>query len=87
MNETKSYNVVNKLIRSNIEITKVDNEGKLLEGVEFTIYDSNDKEVAKVVTDAQGKEKYENLPYGKYYFKETKNLEGYVKTVQNTILT
>lgn len=79
MNETKSYNVVNKLIRSNIEITKVDNEGKLLEGVEFTIYDSNDKEVAKVVTDAQGKAKYENLPYGKYYFKETKNLEGYVK--------
>ncbi|MEB4827766.1 SpaA isopeptide-forming pilin-related protein, partial [Bacillus thuringiensis] len=79
LNETKSYNVVNKLIRSNIEITKVDNEGKLLEGVEFTIYDSNDKEVAKVVTDAQGKAKYENLPYGKYYFKETKNLEGYVK--------
>ncbi|MGF2716609.1 SpaA isopeptide-forming pilin-related protein, partial [Bacillus cereus] len=79
LNETKSYTVVNKLIRSNIEITKVDNEGKLLEGVEFTIYDSNDKEVAKVVTDAQGKAKYDNLPYGKYYFKETKNLEGYVE--------
>lgn len=82
LNDTKQFTVTNKLIRSNIQITKVDDETKPLKGVEFTIYDSKDKEIAKVVTDEKGFAEYKNLPYGSYYFKETKNLEGYVKNAK-----
>ncbi|MEH6891188.1 SpaA isopeptide-forming pilin-related protein [Bacillus sp. JJ864] len=77
-NKGVDYEVINKLIKGNIQITKVDDSKKPLKGVEFTVYNSKDKEVTKVVTDKEGKASVKDLPYGKYYFKETKTPTGHV---------
>ncbi|PGT50410.1 TQXA domain-containing protein, partial [Bacillus cereus] len=61
-----------------IEITKVDENKKTLEGVEFTVFTKDDREIAKVKTDKNGVAKIDNLLYNDYYFKETKSLPGYV---------
>ncbi|WP_394867538.1 prealbumin-like fold domain-containing protein, partial [Paraclostridium bifermentans] len=44
---------------------------------EFTIFDSNKKEVLKGVTNKEGKIVFDNLEYGNYYYQETKAPEGY----------
>ncbi|PIE92746.1 hypothetical protein CO726_24575 [Bacillus fungorum] len=76
--KTLKFDVTNKLIKGSIEIHKVNEANQPLEGVEFTVYDQNNKEIKKVVTDKEGKAKVDNLLYGKYYFKESKTIEGYV---------
>ncbi|WP_242293102.1 SpaA isopeptide-forming pilin-related protein, partial [Bacillus cereus group sp. BfR-BA-01441] len=76
--QTLKFDVTNKLIKGSIEITKVNEENQPLQGVEFTVYDQNNKKIKTVVTDKDGKAKVDNLIFGKYYFKETKTIEGYV---------
>nr|WP_242069878.1 VaFE repeat-containing surface-anchored protein [Bacillus cereus] len=61
-----------------IEITKLDENKKTLEGVEFTIFTKDDKEITKVQTDKNGVAKVDNLSLDDYHFKETKSLPGYV---------
>ena len=69
--------ILNDIKKGNLIITKVDSEGNKLSGVEFIIY-AEDKTtvIYKGVTNAKGIIDLE-LPYGKYYYQETKALEGY----------
>lgn len=68
-----------------IEITKTgDTIGNLnsdsvpLESAEYTIFDSEGKEVDVLTTDSEGHATSINLPFGEYTFKETVAPEGYV---------
>lgn len=79
-NEVIKKIVENYKIKGNLEITKIDSESKdPLKGVEFTVFDKNNKEVSKLTTNDEGKAIFSNLEYGNYYYKETKALEGYVE--------
>ncbi|WP_170075181.1 SpaA isopeptide-forming pilin-related protein [Paraclostridium dentum] len=71
--------VKNDAIKGKIEITKTDSKDskKVLANTEFTIFDSNKKEVAKAMTNKEGKVEFDNLGYGSYYYQETKAPEGY----------
>lgn len=70
-NEIKSIKFENEKIKGYVEITKVDSKTKEpLEGATFGIYDENNKEVATVTTDKNGKATSELLPIGKYFLKE-----------------
>ncbi|PGT58451.1 hypothetical protein COD86_28095 [Bacillus cereus] len=80
--------VPNKLMRGSIEVFKVDadKEDKPLAGVEFTLLDENKTPIGKPkLTDENGKVSFDNLPYGTYYLKETKTIEGY-NLKQETVL-
>ncbi|WP_242281131.1 SpaA isopeptide-forming pilin-related protein [Bacillus cereus group sp. BfR-BA-01347] len=80
LNQKQKYDVVNKLIKGKVQVTKVSDEKKPLQGVEFTIYSAKDKkEVAKMVTDKNGVAVSKELPYGEYYLLETKTVTGHVK--------
>ncbi|HDR4738250.1 TPA: Cys-Gln thioester bond-forming surface protein [Bacillus cereus] len=68
----------NVQIKGNIEIKKISDTGKILPGVEFTVFTPEGKAVTKVTTDQEGIAKVNSLPFGKYYFQETKGLEGYL---------
>lgn len=77
----------NEIKRGAVELTKVDDAGKPLKDVEFTLYhkgtdkvvvDKAGKELKDLKTDKDGKIRVDGLLYGEYYFKESKALEGYV---------
>ncbi|HDR3523589.1 SpaH/EbpB family LPXTG-anchored major pilin [Bacillus pacificus] len=77
----------NEIKRGAVELTKVDDAGKPLKDVEFTLYhkgtdkvvvDKAGKELKNLKTDKDGKIRVDGLLYGEYYFKESKALEGYV---------
>ncbi|MED0952638.1 SpaA isopeptide-forming pilin-related protein [Bacillus mobilis] len=76
--ETATIEVKNESIKGNIEIKKLSDNGKILPGVEFTVFTSEGKEITKVNTDKNGIAKVDNLKFGKYYIQETKALDGYV---------
>ena len=84
-NQVISKTATNDKIIGKIEITKKDSKDskKVLSNTEFTIFDSNKKEIKKGVTDKEGKVVFENLEYGNYYYKETKAPEGY--TIDNNM--
>lgn len=62
-----------------IVIIKKDETGeKFLEGVEFSLLDSNKNEVyTGLTTNSEGKITVKNLLPGKYYIKETRTINGY----------
>ena len=71
----------NYLSRSGVKIFKIDsNSGKKLKGVEFTLYDANDNIIGVYKTDKNGEITVDNLPYGTYYFIESKARKGYYST-------
>ncbi|GKZ08612.1 hypothetical protein ANS015_34950 [Paraclostridium bifermentans] len=74
-----SQTVTNGKIKGKLEITKTDSKDskKVLANTEFTIFDSNKKEVGKATTNKEGKVVFDNLGYGNYYYQETKAPEGY----------
>ncbi|MDC2867334.1 SpaA isopeptide-forming pilin-related protein [Bacillus sp. BP-3] len=76
--EIATVTVQNAKIKGNIEIKKLSDSGKTLPNVEFTLYTVDGKEVAKTTTNEQGIAQVKDLPYGKYYFVETKGVEGYL---------
>ena len=77
-NNTYTFSFTNKIIEGGLTISKVDGDtGSPLQGAEFKIYDSADKELSTVTTDNKGKAVVNNLSYGDYYFKETKAPTGY----------
>ena len=75
--EVVKTNMTNKKITSTLKITKVDEDEKLLSGVEFGIYDLEDNLIKEVITNDNGLIEIE-LEYGKYYFKEIATLDQYV---------
>ncbi|MCI0767283.1 thioester domain-containing protein [Bacillus sp. TL12] len=76
--EVATITVANTKVKGNIEIKKLSDSGKVLPKVEFTVYTADGKEVTKTVTNEQGIAKVENLPFNKYFFKETKGVDGYL---------
>ncbi|EDT71074.1 collagen adhesion protein [Clostridium perfringens D str. JGS1721] len=69
----------NRIIKGRVAINKYDSEFNdlKLEGAEFTIYDKNDNEVDKLITDKNGYDESIDLNYGDYTMKETKAPVGY----------
>lgn len=77
---TYTVEFINEKIKGKLKVIKTD--GKTitkLAGAEFTVYEkATNKEYTKVVTNKDGEALTGWLPYGEYYFKETKAPEGYV---------
>lgn len=72
---------INNLSKAAVQINKTDsNTGKVLKNVEFTLYNSKDEKLGVYKTDKEGKIFIDNLPYGNYYFVETKCKNGYYST-------
>ena len=69
----------NRIIKGRVAINKFDSEftDLKLKDAEFTIYDKNDNEVDKLITDENGYDESIELNYGDYYMKETKAPVGY----------
>ena len=69
----------NRIIKGRVAINKFDSEftNLKLKDAEFTIYDTNDNEVDKLITDENGYDESIDLNYGDYYMKETKAPVGY----------
>ncbi|MFZ7759983.1 SpaA isopeptide-forming pilin-related protein [Bacillus thuringiensis] len=76
--EVATITVANTKVKGNIEIKKLSDSGKTLPKVEFAVHTADGKEVTKTVTNEQGIAQVKDLPYGKYYFVETKGVEGYL---------
>ncbi|MEK4940618.1 adhesin [Bacillus pseudomycoides] len=76
--EVATITVANTKVKGNIEIKKLSDSGKVLPKVEFRVYTADGKEVSKATTNEQGIAQVKDLPYGKYYFVETKGVEGYL---------
>ncbi len=72
---------INKLAKASVKIIKTDSDtNKKLKNVEFTLYNDKDEEIGVYKTNRKGIIIVENLPYGKYYFIETKSKKGYYST-------
>ncbi|HFD2037818.1 TPA: SpaA isopeptide-forming pilin-related protein [Clostridium perfringens] len=69
----------NRIIKGRVAINKFDSEFNdlKLKDAEFTIYDTNDNEVDKLITDENGYDESIDLNYGDYYMKETKAPVGH----------
>ncbi|HDR7761515.1 TPA: Cys-Gln thioester bond-forming surface protein [Bacillus cereus] len=76
--EVATITVQNNKVKGNIEIKKLSDNGKTLSKVEFTVFTAEGKEITKITTNEQGIAQLKDLPYGKYYFVETKGIEGYL---------
>ena len=71
----------NKLSKASVKIKKTDaNTKKALKNVEFTLYNDKDQVVGVYKTDKKGEILVTDLPYGNYYFIETKCKNGYYST-------
>ena len=81
--QTESLNLVftNKKDVGSVVLTKVDSEDntKVLAGVEYELYDDALNKISDCVTGEDGKIAVGNLAPGRYFFIETKSLEGYVQ--------
>ncbi|MEW5207612.1 SpaA isopeptide-forming pilin-related protein [Bacillus cereus] len=76
--EIARVTVQNNKVIGNIEIKKLSDSEKTLSKVEFTVFTAEGKEITKTTTNEQGIAQVKDLPYGKYYFVETKGVEGYL---------
>lgn len=77
-NTAISYPVENSKIIGSASLEKVDQDGKPLAGVVFTLYKAEDPSFAlTATTDENGKASWSNLGAGTYYAKETTPLGGY----------
>ncbi len=81
--------IVNFRAMGSVSLTKENEDGKPLAGVEFTVYDSDMNEITKVYTDENGKAVASNLVIKdakngtKYIVIETATLEGYKLNEEN----
>ena len=71
-NIIQTATIINKLDRGQLQITKYDDKGNTLAGVEFDILDEEKNVVDHIVTDAEGKALSKKLKLGTYYYIETK---------------
>ena len=60
-------------------IKKVDEDGNAISGVIFGLYDESGNKIAEATTDINGIARFEKFGKGKYYIKEEKAAEGYIK--------
>lgn len=72
---------LNLLSKASVMIKKTDADtGKSLKNVEFTLYNESGQQIGVYKTNKKGLIIVENLPYGTYYFVETKCKNGYYST-------
>lgn len=77
--EIVKCSITNKLIEGTVEITKTDiASGEKLPSAKIELFDKDKKLLQFGVTDKNGLLKFEKLPAGQYYFKETVAPEGYI---------
>lgn len=78
-NKEHGIDFLNLLKKGSVEFKKTDRiTGEPLEGVGFTIYDTEKNVIAEGKTDSIGELHFENLAYGNYLWQETYVLEGYM---------
>ncbi len=71
--------IVNKLVRGGLKITKTDvATGDLLSNAKFEIKNEKGEVIRQGVTDEKGIAEFDELPYGKYTYREYEAPEGYV---------
>lgn len=80
--QTSEITITDEAPTGRIQIKKTDADGIIqgeasLEGAEYTVYDSEKKEVGKITTDKEGHGSLNNLLLGTYTVKETKAPVGY----------
>ena len=77
----KENPMLNAAKKNEVLLIKVDaaDTSRRLQGVEFELYTENGEKLGTYITDANGEISISNLAYGKYYFKETRSLDGYQK--------
>lgn len=80
--------ITNKHKKGNLKITKVDKDDNsiTLGGIEFDLYDSNNRFIMHLITDANGEASIDNINTGTYILKETKTRREYNLCVDNDIL-
>ncbi|WP_291580385.1 SpaA isopeptide-forming pilin-related protein [Clostridium sp. UBA6640] len=71
-------NIKNDKIKSVIKIKKLDQQGRALQGAEFTLYDSKGKAVNTSLSGADGVVLFKDVIYGNYKVIETKAPKGYM---------
>ena len=78
MDINKDTPMVNEQYKGSIKVIKTDADTKkVLSGVEFSLYDQDENEIADFVTDDNGEIFIDKLPIGRYYLQETKTQKGY----------
>nr|WP_206525912.1 SpaA isopeptide-forming pilin-related protein [Clostridium perfringens] len=75
--ETVKLTVANAKKNGSIEIVKKGDDGKLLEGAEFNLDDTNGKVIATQKSNKDGKVVFSDLKEGVYVLKEVKAPKGY----------
>ena len=73
-----SLSYPNTPARGSIKIIKKNEDGELLSGVEFKLYDADKNEIRTGVTDENGVLVFEGLPIGDYWYAEVSELPGYI---------
>ena len=74
-----NYNFFDSELPGDIVVTKLDFEdnNKVLEGAQITLYDETKKEVTSGETNTKGEVTFSGIKKGSYYLKETKAPNGY----------
>ncbi|MDO4282849.1 MAG: SpaA isopeptide-forming pilin-related protein [Clostridia bacterium] len=69
-------NMMNYYKKGIIKITKLDEDGNLIEGVKFNILDSNQNIVETIITGSDGIATSQKLSFGMYYYQEIEVPKG-----------
>lgn len=88
--EAKIHNagtIVNKLIRGDIVITKVNEHKEPLQGAKFGLYDGSGKLVQSVVSNSEGIASFKDVPYGTYHLHELVAPESYQKSTDKIAIS
>lgn len=86
--EATPNSIVNTMIRGNFRLLKVRrNTTRPLAGAEITVYKADGTRIDAKTTGVDGYAVFENLPYGEYYFIETKAPSGYVRNSERQYFT
>lgn len=70
LKQVVTANINNKKIYGKLKIEKVDENNNVISGVKFQVLDLENKEIATIETNENGIATCENLPVGKYKYKE-----------------
>lgn len=79
--ENKKIEIQNQHKKGNVKITKFDKDNNKLTlgGIEFEVYNSENKLIGKYATDLNGELQINNINIGKYYLREIEAKNGYEK--------